>query len=140
MFLVPYGLQCCHHNGLVIIIVVGLGYPVVTDLDFSLGGDTPFSLFCSSLNSPPTEILWGKDSQKLSLDSGSGRYKTNQMLVNRATSGYVSSLTMVGVLDDVMGEYSCTVVNSIGTSNTLSITIKRMDDIRGRYRSLGWGD
>ena len=106
----------------------------MTDLDFSLGGDTPFSLFCFSLNSPPTEILWEKDSATLSLDSVSGRYKTSQILVNRTTSAYVSTLTMDGVLENVVAEYSCTVVNTIGISNTFSITVKRMNDMLGRLR------
>ena len=108
----------------------------MTDLDFSLGEDTPLSLFCFSLNSPPTKIVWEKDNMTLSLDSSSGKYTTSKMLVNRTTSAYVSTLTVDGVLEDVVAEYSCTVVNSIGTSNTFSITIKRMDNIMDRYMSL----
>ena len=120
---------CSDHQDLVIIVVVVvvvvLGRPVMTMLDFSLGENT-LSLFCSSLNSPPTEILWEKNSKKLTLNGSSVRYKTSQVVVNRTTSAYVSNLTMDGVLDDVVGEYSCTVVNTIGTSNTISTTIKCM--------------
>ena len=32
---------------------------------------------------------------------------------------------MDGLLDDVVGEYSCAVVNSLGSSNTMNTTINR---------------
>ena len=44
--------------------------------------------------------------------------------MNRTTSTYYNTLTVNGTIEDVIGEYSCTVVNSLGSSNTLTKTIK----------------
>ena len=98
---------------------------MVTDLGFTFEEDTPFSLLCYSHNSPPTNVVWEKDNEILSLDSSSSRYKMTQVVVDRATSAYVSTLTMDGVLENVVGKYTCTITNSIGTSNKFSSTVKR---------------
>ena len=98
---------------------------MVTDLDFTFEGNTPFSLLCYSHNSPPTNVMWEKDNETISLDSSSSGYKMTQVVVDRGMSAYVSTLTMDGVLENVVGEYSCTIANSIGTSDTISATIER---------------
>ena len=97
----------------------------MTKVEFTLGGEVAFVLSCSSKNSPPTEVLWRKNGKLLSLSDTLSGYKMSQVLVDRVTSAYISTLTMDGVLDDVVGEYSCTVVNSLGTSNTSNTTIER---------------
>ena len=70
---------------------------MVTDLDFTFEEDTPFSLLCYSHNSPPTTVFWSKDNEKISLE-GSDGYQMTQVVVDRGTSAYVSTLTMNGVL------------------------------------------
>ena len=99
--------------------------PQVINLDASLGGNTPFLLSCTSQHSPPTKVIWEKDGQELPINDNVSDYKMTQVLVNRVTSTYISTLTKDGVLDDVVGEYSCTVVNSLGTSSTRNTTISR---------------
>ena len=99
--------------------------PSVTNLTVSLGGDIPFQLSCFSQDSPPTEVIWEKDGQRIHLNGSKDGYRMTQVVMDRLTSSYVSSLTMDGMLDDVVGEYSCTVVNSLGSSNTTNTTIKR---------------
>ena len=98
---------------------------MVTSLDAYIGGKIPFVLTCESQHSPPTEVIWGKDGQLIDLNDNVSDYKMTQVLVNRVTSTYKSTLTKDGVLDDVVGEYSCTVVNSLGTSNTRNTTVNR---------------
>ena len=99
--------------------------PEMTTIEFTLGGEVAFVLSCSSQKSSPTQVLWRKNGKLLSLSDTLSGYKMSQVLVDRVTSAYISTLTMDGVLDDVVGEYSCTVVNSLGTSNTLNTTIER---------------
>ena len=91
----------------------------------SLGGKIPFQLSCFSQDSPPTEVIWEKDGQRIHLNGSKDGYGMTQVLLDKLTSSYVSSLTMDGLLDDVVGEYSCTVVNSLGSSNTMNTTINR---------------
>ena len=91
----------------------------------SLGGKIPFQLSCFSQDSPPTEVIWEKDGQRIHLNGSKDGYRMTQVLLNKLTSSYVNSLTMDGMLDDVVGEYSCTVVNSLGSSNTMNTTINR---------------
>ncbi len=101
--------------------------PEVTTIKFTVGGDVAFVLSCYSQNSPPTHVIWKKDGKQLSL-SNSTDYKMSQNLLDRVNSSYLSTLSMDGVLDDVVGEYSCTVTNTLGTSNTRNVTVERKLD------------
>ncbi len=47
--------------------------------------------------------------------------------MDRPTSAYNNTLTINATIEDVIGEYSCTIVNSIGRSET------RTKDIKGIY-------
>ena len=114
------------YSNFIIRIVVFLESPVVTSLDFTFGNGTPLTLSCSSINSPPTEVLWERDNETLSLNFKPGGYQMTQVVVNHVTSAYVSTLTIDDVLDDVVGEYSCAITNSIGMSNYYSATFKGM--------------
>ncbi len=97
----------------------------MTLVKFVVGGDVAFVLSCYSQNSPPTQVYWRQNGQPLSVGDTSSGYKISQYLLDRVSSSYVSTLTMDGVLDDVVGEYSCTVTNTLGTSNTKNVTVKR---------------
>ena len=51
-------------------------------------------------------------------------YSLTQTLVDRVTSTYNNTLTIEASFVDTIGEYSCNVTNSIGTSSAEEIEIK----------------
>ena len=51
-------------------------------------------------------------------------YQFSQALVNRTTSTYNNILTINATIEDVVGEYSCTATNSLGSSNKLTKAVK----------------
>ena len=63
-----------------------------------------------------------KDGETLITDGAT--YSLAQTLVNRITSTYMNTLTIEASFVDVVGEYSCKVANSIGTSNVQETEIK----------------
>ncbi len=78
---------------------------------------------CTSYYSPPTQVIWEKDGQEIHFENSEMYYST-QTLVNRTTSSYSNDLTIMASTQDAVGEYSCSVVNSLGRSSKLSMTIK----------------
>ena len=80
------------------------------------------TLTCTSTGSPPTNVKWMKDGETL-ITNGT-MYSLTQTLVDRVTSTYNNTLTIEASFIDVVGEYSCKVVNSIGTSNVQSTEIR----------------
>ncbi len=98
------------------------GPPVCSDLTSSL--TDPVVLSCSSSKSPPTQVIWEKDGDRIDLQEDSAIYTLTQTLVDRPTSAYNNTLTINATIEDVIGEYSCTIVNSIGRSETLTEEIR----------------
>ena len=99
------------------------GAPIISDFIFSLT-ESPFTFTCVSSLSPPTEVIWEVDGERIYFNDSYSDYNLHQTLVNRTTSTYYNTLTVNGTIEDVIGEYSCTIVNSLGSSNTLNKTIK----------------
>ncbi len=90
-------------------------------------------LNCTTSSSPSTQVIWRKDGQQIQLSDG---YKTSQYLLDRVSSSYMSTLSMDGVLDDVVGEYSCTVTNTLGTSNTRNVTVECKSIMQNRCNNF----
>ena len=83
------------------------------------------TLSCVSYGSPPTEVIWERDGERIYFnDTSSDIYHPNQVLLNRTTSAYNNTLTINATIEDVTGEYSCTIVNTVGRSDRLNTTIK----------------
>ena len=82
------------------------------------------TLTCTSTGSPPTTVTWTKDGVTLPTDETI--YSFTQTLVDRATSTYNNTLTIDASFVDVIGNYSCSVSNSIGTSSVQETEIKGM--------------
>ena len=79
------------------------------------------TLSCVSYGSPPTEVIWERDGERIYFnDTSSDVYHPNQMLLNRTTSAYNNTLTINATIEDVIGEYSCTILNSVGRSDRIS--------------------
>ena len=102
-------------------LLIATTAPVVSDFLFSIT-ETPFTFSCLSSLSPPTEVIWEKDGEVI--NSSSNDYHFTQTILNRITSTYDNTLVFNGTIEDVVGEYSCTVVNSLGKSNTLTKSVK----------------
>ena len=84
--------------------------------------DNIHTLSCISYNSPPTNVIWERDEKRIYFNNTS--YQSSQMLMNRITSAYNNTLTINATIEDVMGEYSCTVTNSLGSSAKLNRAVK----------------
>ena len=83
------------------------------------------TLSCVSYDSPPTEVIWERDGERIYFnDTSSDVYHSNQVLLNRTTSAYNNTLTINATIEDVRGDYSCTVLNSVGQSDKLIKTVK----------------
>ena len=82
---------------------------------------THFALSCISHTSPPTQVTWERDG--VELDTSGGLYTLTQTLVNRRKSVYNTTLVIAAGEEGAIGEYSCTVNNTLGTSNTLTRSV-----------------
>ena len=80
------------------------------------------TLTCTSTGSPPTNITWTKDGETLMTDGT--MYSLTQTLADRTTSTYNNTLIVEASFVDIIGEYSCNVTNSIGTTSVEDIEIK----------------
>ena len=76
--------------------------------------DNIHTLSCVSYNSPPTNVIWERDGKRIYFNDTS--YQSSQILMNRTTSAYNNTLTINATIEDVIGEYSCTVSNDLGSS------------------------
>ena len=84
-------------------------------------------LSCVSYNSPPTNVIWERDGERIYFnDTSYAQYQSSQMLMNRTTSAYNNTLTINATIEDVIGEYSCTMTNSFGSSSKLKMDVKCM--------------
>ena len=98
--------------------------PDVSTMDYQLT-DSSHTLSCVSSGSPPTHVIWERDGEKIYFnDSSYDSYHSNQVLLDRVTSTYNNTLTINATIEDVVGEYSCTVVNSIGSSETITRAVR----------------
>ena len=84
--------------------------------------DNIHTLSCVSYNSPPTNVIWEKNEKRIYFNNTS--YQSSQMLMNRTTSAYNSTLTINASIEDVIGEYSFIVVNNLGDSDKCTRVIK----------------
>ena len=66
--------------------------------------------------------MWERDGERIYQNDTN--YQFSQILVERTSSTYNNTLTINGTIEDVVGEYSCTVSNTLGSSNELIKTVK----------------
>ena len=87
--------------------------------------ESPFTFTCVSSLSPPTEVIWEVDGERIYFNDSFSDYHFTQTLVNRTTSTYNNTLSVNRTtIEDVVGNYSCTVVNSLGRSKTLTKAVR----------------
>ena len=73
------------------------GGPTLTELKESLLS-SPSTISCLSCDSPPTDVIWEKDGERIYSNSSS-IYQLTQTLVNRKTSTYNNTLTINGTIE-----------------------------------------
>ena len=78
-----------------------------------------FTLNCTSTGSPATTVIWRKDEMVL---SSGGQYEMIQTLQDGVTATYNNILVVSGTPSALLGVYSCSILNEIGTA-TRNITI-----------------
>lgn len=79
-----------------------------------------FTLNCTSTGSPPTTAIWTKDGDVLP------DYLINQILRDGQTSTYDTLLSADTTANELIGTYTCTVLNSAGQSNVERLIIQGM--------------
>ena len=80
------------------------------------------TLYCYTRYTPPTEVFWEKDGERI--PNNSSIYKFRQYMFNRYGSRYINALSVTASVEDAIGEYSCTVVNSLGQSSKYRRTVR----------------
>ena len=91
----------------------------VVSLQRTTGHSPNFTLNCTSMGSPATTVIWRKDEMVL---SSGGQYEMIQTLQDGVTATYNNILVVSGTPSALLGVYSCSILNEIGTA-TRNITI-----------------
>lgn len=92
--------------------------PSITPLE--LVNSSIFTLNCSSQVTPATFVIWRKDNQVIS------EATEEQILRDGASSTYDNLISIDSTPNDIIGTYTCSVLNSAGQSNAESLTIQGM--------------
>ena len=92
--------------------------PTVSSLTVADSNSSVFTLNCTSTDSPATTVIWTKDSELLS------DYPLYQMLRDGVAATYDNLIEINAGLDELVGAYSCSVLNSAGLSNVASLIIQ----------------
>ena len=79
------------------------------------------TLTCTSTGSPATIVTWMREGAVLTIDGTV--YTATQDVTNRRASTYANMLTITTVDDTTVGTYSCSVENTLGTSQTMSVEV-----------------
>ena len=91
--------------------------PTISDLDFDAASRT---LTCTSTDSPATTVTWTRDSDALTVDGTT--YSMDQTVTDRSASTYENVLTISSEVTNIVGNYTCTVSNALGSDSRTEIT------------------
>ena len=101
------------HNTLILTVT-----PTVSSLAVANLNNSVFTLNCTSVDSPATTVIWTKDNELLS------DYPLYQTLRDGVTATYDNLVEINVALDGLVGAYSCSVLNSAGLSNVVSLNVQ----------------
>lgn len=96
------------------------GLPVITGMGLSVS-EAPYTVTCNSTGSPATKVIWTFNGKQI---SSGGIYTTEQKIIDRRASSYMSVLIVNSSFEDTVGEYSCRVENKFGITQTMKREIK----------------
>ena len=80
-----------------------------------------FSLICMSSGSPPTEVSWAKNGLTLTANE---TYETIQVLKDAQLAVYDNILIVYSKPEEVLGNYTCSIDNSVSTVAEQTIAIE----------------
>ena len=106
----------------ILVVVLLSEPPVIERLEYGVNDHGLYVIKCTTSGTPPTKVTWTRNDAVI--DSNDGMYKPTQTLVNRTKTVYENVLMVNGSFEDAVGNYSCTVENSLGASETINRTIK----------------
>ena len=95
---------------------------MIESLKYGVNYQGLYIINCTTSGTPPTKVTWTRND--VIIDNNDGTYKPSQTLVNRIKTVYINVLMVDGSFEDAIGNYSCTVGNSLGTSEIVNRTIK----------------
>ena len=101
---------------------------MITDLEYGLTSEGLYTITCTTFGTPPTSVTWTKNGVVISTNDS--MYQFTQVLVDRNDTIYENLLIIKGAYKDVVGDYSCTVENSLGASDPVNRTIKGLMAIK----------
>jgi len=93
----------------------------ITSLKESNNSSLSFSLNCTTAGSPATTVMWTKDGTLL---LPSSQISTSQKLRSTLNSVYDNLLTIFAEPMEVIGNYTCTVNNSVSAIVQETVTFK----------------
>ena len=82
---------------------------------------TVFTLNCSSSGSPPTNVVWTKDGEVVSMNE---TFSAIQYLRDGVTARYDSVLMISMQPSEVIGRYTCSVDNMISVPSEQTLTLQ----------------
>ena len=103
--------------------------PTIMNLTFDPATRT---LTCTSTRSPATNVTWMREGVELTTDGTV--YTATQSVTNRRESTYANMLTIATVDDTTVGTYSCSVTNTLGTAQTMSVEVTPGESMK--YKQL----
>lgn len=92
--------------------------PTISSLAVANLNSSVFTLNCTSTDSPATTVVLTEDSELLS------DYALYQILRDGVSATYDNLVEINADLDGLIGTYSCSVLNSAGLSNVVSLNIQ----------------
>ena len=92
--------------------------PDNTNIEFS---PTMLALTCTSTGFPATTVTWTKDGDTLTVDGTT--YSMTQTVTDRLTSTYENVLSISSDATSIVGDYTCTVSNALG-SDSVDFTVR----------------
>ena len=97
------------------------GSPLVSSLSVvPSGNSSTLTLKCSSMISPASTVILMKDGNVVA----EARYSMYQIVRDGALAAYDSYFSIYDVPEELIGAYSCRVLNSAGSSNSEVLTIQ----------------
>ena len=91
----------------------------ITNLTFTFDGESR-TLTCTSTGGPATTVTWRRDEAVITL---SATYQQTQIMIDATTGTYQAVLTLDKSVGEYDSNYSCSVQNIRGTSNSMQTLV-----------------
>ena len=101
-------------------------------MEYSASDDGTYILTCTSMGSPPTTVSWTRNQINLATSGSEGKYTFSKKVIDKPSTTYDNVLTIKGIYEDAVGDYKCTITNSIGEA-TAEKTVNGMHIKCGQY-------